>query len=40
MFNSLLFLFVNLAIFWTMYWAWQQDELEVHEASSEQEQMD
>lgn len=29
MINSLLFLIANLAIFWTMYWAWKQDELPV-----------
>jgi hypothetical protein len=25
--NNILFLVFNLAVFWTMYWAWKQDEL-------------
>lgn len=40
MINSLLFLFVNLAIFWTMYWAWQQDDLQLQENASDPDKMD
>ncbi len=40
MFNSLLFLLVNLAIFWTMYWAWKQDDLQLQENSTDSDKMD
>ena len=40
MFNSLLFLFVNLAIFWVMHWAWKQDDLQVQENLTDSDKMD
>lgn len=40
MFNSLLFLFVNLAIFWVMYWAWKQDDLQLQENLTDSDKMD